>query len=108
MAGLLTAALNTLPPGAGAELLKKNWGYVVALLLPLLLTTYQNIKDIWAGPATLTAITETATKDRKAVEEVKTQLDAMQKKAGEIEVKLDKVLWILNQRPGLPSSGPSF
>jgi hypothetical protein len=108
MANLLTAALNTLPPGAGADLLKKNWQWVAALLVPLLLTTYQNVKEIWSGPATIAAIRQEYADDHKAVEALKGQLDAMQKKAAEIEIKLDKALWILNQRAGLPSSGPSF
>jgi hypothetical protein len=102
----VNAALNALPPGFLSAFIKRYWQVLLGLLLPLLLTTYQSAKEILYAP--LTQITESATKDRKAVEEVKTQLDAMQKKASEVEVKMDKILWILNQRSGAASSGPSF
>lgn len=90
---LLTAALNALPPGAGKKLLTQYWGYVLALLVPLILTTYQNVKEIWQGPATIAAIRQEYADDHKAVE-------ALQKRLDETERKLDQILWILNKQGG--------
>lgn len=87
------AALQAMPPGA----LKKYWGYVLALLVPLALTTYTNLKQIWEGPAQVAAIKQEYADDHKEVEELKKRFDTL-------DAKLDKVLWIIN-RSG-PTSGP--
>lgn len=113
---LLTAALNTMPPGAVQTLLRQNWGWVLALATPLLLTTWTNLKEIWSGPAAVAAIKQEYADDHKEVSTLKTNLDALtvevkaeieaSRKAHEsLETKLDRVLWFA-QHPGAPASQP--
>lgn len=87
---LLNTALKAMPPGAGKQILKQYWGYILALVLPLVLTTWTNLREIWAGPQQLAAVREEYQADHEAVE-------ALERKVAEIEGKLDQVLLILNR-----------
>lgn len=90
---LLNTALAAMPPGAGKQILKQYWGYILALVVPLLLTTWTNLREIWEGPARVAAIREEYQTDHEAVE-------ALEKKVEDIETKLDQVLWLLRAKEG--------
>lgn len=114
---LFTAALNAMPPGALQMLLKQYWGYAAVALVPLMLTTWTNLKEIWSGPASVAAITQAYAVDHKEVVDLKSNLDTLtaevkraeeeSKKAHEeLNTKIDRVLWYAQQRPGMPASQP--
>ena len=110
---LLQNAYQAIPPGTIKTPLGQNWGYVLALCVPLILTTYQNIKEIWSGPAALAVVAKQADDDHKSIDGLKAQIEAVSKSV-EAEVrasetahkdlnnKLDRILWSLPQ----PTSGP--
>jgi hypothetical protein len=107
---LFTAAINSLPPGVGKTLLKQYWGYVVALLVPLLLSTWTNVKQIWEGPAQLTEIKADYEADHKKLEALSGDLEALQKQSEEdhkkINEQLERILWSIGPRAPLPASQP--
>jgi hypothetical protein len=107
---LFKDALDTLPPGALTQLIKKHWAVVISLALPLLLTTWTNIKQIWEGPATLAAIQEDYEADHKKLGQVIDDLAAIKKESDqahkEIKEQIERVLWSVGPRAPLPASQP--
>lgn len=91
LVAFFTAALNTMPPGAVPVLLNRYKGYVLALIIPLLLTTWTNLKEIWDGPATVSAI-------KKRYEDDAARVEALEKKVEANTAKLEQVLRILESK----------
>jgi hypothetical protein len=111
MAQLLTAALNQVPPGALKQILTKNWGYLVALAVPLLLTTWTNLQQIWEGPTQLAEVEARYDADHKRLEALAEDVAALAKTSAaahkEIQEQLERVLWSLGPRAPLPASQPT-
>lgn len=97
LVALFKVALETLPPNAFSQFLKQNWKWVLttitSLLLPLLLTTYNAVQDMLAGPAQITALATVVDNDRKEVEALKGQVK-------ELDEKLDRLLWLMQTSNG--------
>lgn len=100
---LFRAAIETLPPNAITQVVKKNWAWVLALVAPLLLSTYQSVRQIVEGPAQVAALVASTAQDHADVVQVK-------KDIASIDTKLDRVLWIVQTQGGshsYPASQPS-
>lgn len=96
---LLNAAYQAIPPGAIKSFLLQNKTLVVGLVIPLALTTYSNLKQIWEGPTAIAAVTKQSDSNRARIE-------VLEKKMEGLDGKLDKVLWIVSHNG--PTSGPNF
>lgn len=102
---LFQVAMESLPP---------KWkGYLLAAAVPLVLTTWTNLRQIWEAPATQAQITTELTKHATEMEGLKTQyktleekMSALEKKIDDSDEKLDRLLW-LQQTQGGNKAWPS-
>lgn len=99
---VMKAALDSLPPNALTRLMQKHWVWVLGLIAPLVLTTYQSVRQIIEGPAQVAALVESTKQDHEDVAQLKRDVEG-------IDAKLDRVLWMMQTQSGSrpwPASQP--
>lgn len=115
---LFQFALKSIPPGAIATLFKQHWKVVAAFVLPLVFVTWNNIKQIWQGPAALEAISTEISRDREERDTFRTNLSTLStqfsRQASEEEAahkkldeKIERILWLMQTQGGAKVYPPS-
>ena len=110
---LLQTAYQTIPAGAVKQVLGKNWGLVITLVTPLVLSMYGSVKAILASPATTEKLAGQVVEQGQAIKDIKAQIDALQKQVESdtkeeskaltaLDNKIDRILWT----KGIPTSQP--
>jgi hypothetical protein len=101
---IFKAALETLPPNTVTRLLRKHWVWVLGLIAPLALTTYQSVKNIIEGPAQVAALVTSTAQDHADIAQLRKDLS-------NIDTKLDRVIWLMQTQSGAkiyPPSAPNI